>query len=208
MIRERGRKYGPILNETTLSITQDLFISGPNSCGKTRWLQKLSDRAGQVWAGKEKLFLRALEPLQRWYEDDRVQKHAEKLGHEWKKLKGFQKIDLLLEWMTQNKVVLLLDDAHKLAGRKLDLIVRMCRAAHLLVVGAFAEQAVPMSLRMTIDARAPQKIMLKSEAAYDATNITLWLIILIAVGAGFWQLAAALGGMKVLAGGKRAAKQT
>jgi hypothetical protein len=49
--------------------------------------------------------------------------------------------------------------------------------------------------------------LLVSKAAYDATSITLWLTILIAMMAGWWQLAAIMGGMKVLAGGRRAAKQ-
>ena len=71
----------------------------------------------------------------------------------------------------------------------------------------FAEQATPMSLRMLIEARDPQKVLLKSEAAYDVTALVLWLIILAALFAGWWQLAAVVGGMKVLAGGRSAAKQ-
>jgi hypothetical protein len=51
-------------------------------------------------------------------------------------------------------------------------------------------------------------VQLKSEAAYDITSMTLWLMILVALGAGAWQLAAALGGMKVLGGGRRAARQS
>ena len=77
----------------------------------------------------------------------------------------------------------------------------------MLVVGTFAEQATPMSLRMLIEARDPQKVLLKSEAAYDVTALVLWLIILAALFAGWWQLAAVVGGMKVLAGGRSAAKQ-
>jgi hypothetical protein len=64
-----------------------------------------------------------------------------------------------------------------------------------------------MSLRMLIETRDPQKVLLKSDAAYDVTSMALWLIILIALCAGWWQLAAVMGGMKVLAGGRRAARQ-
>ena len=207
VVRKRERKFGPNLEERVLSIKKDMLISGPNSSGKTRWLQKLDDKGGEVWAGREKLFLRAMEPLQRWYEDARVEAHAVGQGKNWTKLRSYERLDVLLDWVKSSKVVLLLDDAHKLAGRKLDVAIQLCRAAAVLVVGTFAEQATPMSLRMLIDARDPQKVMLKSEAAYDATALVLWLLILIALFAGWWQLAAVVGGMKVLAGGRRAARQ-
>jgi hypothetical protein len=61
---------------------------------------------------------------------------------------------------------------------------------------------------MLIETREPQKISLKSEAAYDVTSVFMWMLILSALIAGWWQLAAIMGGMKVLAGGRRAAKQT
>lgn len=207
VVRKRERKFGPILEERVLSIKKDMLISGPNSSGKTRWLQKLDDKGGEVWSGREKLFLRAMEPLQRWYEDGRVEAHAVSQGKNWTKLRSYERLDVLLDWVKSAKVVLLLDDAHKLAGRKLDVAIQLCRAAAVLVVGTFAEQATPMSLRMLIDAREPQKVMLKSEAAYDATALVLWLLILAALFAGWWQLAAVVGGMKVLAGGRRAARQ-
>lgn len=207
IVRERSRKYGPILHERCLSVRQDILVSGPNASGKTRWLAKLDEKAGEVWAGREKLFLRAMEPLQRWYEDPRVIAHAEARGAAWSKLRGFERVEALMTWVRETKPVLLLDDAHKLAGRKLDIAIQLCRDASRLVVGTFAEQATPMSLRMLIETRDPQKVLLKSDAAYDVTSVMLWLFILIALMAGWWQLAAVLGGMKVLAGGRRAARQ-
>jgi hypothetical protein len=77
-----------------------------------------------------------------------------------------------------------------------------------LVIGTFSEQATPITLRMLIETREPQKISLKSEAAYDVTSVFMWMLILSALIAGWWQLAAIMGGMKVLAGGRRASKQT
>lgn len=208
IVRERGRKYGPILQERCLSIRQDILVSGPNASGKTRWLAKLDEKAGEVWTGKEKIFLRAMEPLQRWYEDPRVIAYAAVKGLAWSKMRGFEKVEMLTAWVRETRAVLLLDDAHKLAGRKLDIVIQLCREAGRLVVGTFAEQAMPMSLRMLIETRDPQKVSLKSDAAYDVTALALWLMILLALMAGWWQLAAVIGGMKVLAGGRRAARQT
>ena len=208
IVRERGRKFGPILNERALSVRQDLLITGANSSGKTRWLAKLGDKAPEVWPGREKIFIRAMEPLQRWYDDPRVAAFVVSKGKSWDKLKTYERVDALVEWVKSTRAVVLLDDAHKLAGRKLDIAIQLCREAGRLVVGAWAENNISMSLRMLIDKRDPQRVPLESEAAYDVTQIAMWLMILAAMGAGWWQLAAVVGGMKVLAGGRRAARQT
>jgi adenosyl cobinamide kinase/adenosyl cobinamide phosphate guanylyltransferase len=196
------------LSERALSVRQDLLITGANSSGKTRWLAKLDDKAPEVWPDKEKIFIRAMEPLQRWYDDPRVAAHMVAKGKAWDKLKTYERIDALVDWVKSTRAVVLLDDAHKLAGRKLDIAIQLCREAGRLVVGAWAENNISMSLRMLIDKRDPQRVPLDSEAAYDVTQMAMWLLILAAMGAGWWQLAAVVGGMKVLAGGRRAARQT
>ena len=207
IVRERARKYGPILKEHVLSIRQDVLITGPNASGKSRWLAKLHDKGDEIWTGRERMYLRSTEPLQRWYEDPRIEAMATKEGKTWAKLKSYERIDALVRWVKQTRAVVLLDDAHKLAGRKLDIALQIARDAGRLIAGAFAENAIPMSMRMLIDKRDPQRIGLASEAAYDVTNLAMWLAILAAIGAGWWQLAAVMGGMKVLAGGRRAARQ-
>ena len=207
IVRERARKFGPILKEQVLSIRQDVLITGPNASGKSRWLAKLHDKGDEIWAGRERMYLRTTEPLQRWYEDPRIAAMVAKEGKTWTHLKSYERIDALVRWVKSTKAVILLDDAHKLAGRKLDIALQIAREAGRLLTGAFAENAIPMSMRLLIDKRDPQRIGLASEAAYDVTNLAMWLAILAAIGAGWWQLGAVLGGMKVLAGGRRAAKQ-
>jgi hypothetical protein len=208
LVRTRSRKFGPVLDERILSVKSDVLVSGPNSCGKTRWLTKFHEKAHEVWKDRESIYVRSLEPLGRWYEDPRVEAFVAAKGDSWAKLKAFERIDALVEWVRHTKAVLVFDDVHKLAGRKLDIAIRMCRAAWRLVIGTFSEQATPITLRMLIETREPQKICLKSEAAYDMTSIFMWVVLLIALFSGWWQLAAVLGSLKVLAGGRRAAKQT
>jgi hypothetical protein len=128
-------------------------------------------------------------------------------GRDWSRLKAYERADALIAWVKDTKAVVIMDDAHKLAGRKLDIAIQLGRESGRFVVGAFAENSIPMSLRMLIERRDPQRISLTSEAAYDVTNLAMWLAILTALGAGAWQLAAVMGGMKVLAGGRRAARQ-
>ena len=208
IVRERARKYGPILDERVISVRKDLLIAGPNASGKTRWLAKLNDKAGEIWAKQPKLFLRATEPLQRWCEDDRIIAWAEQHhGRAWSKLRAFERVDALVHWVHERKAVLLLDDAHKLTGRKLDVVLQLCRVCGRLIIGTWSEPSLPMSLRLLLDRRDPQRIHLQSEAAYDITSLALWLLMLAALMIGWWQLAAVVAGMKVLAGGRRAARQ-
>lgn len=208
VIRHKTKKFGQVTGEECLSIRRDVLIIGANSSGKSRWLEKLHTNAGAMWIGREAYKLRALEPLQRWTDDPRLEAFAVAKGLTWSKLVQYKRADLLVEWIETTKPVLFLDDIHKLAGRKLDLVCRMARAAGTVVAASWAEESTPMSLRMLLNARDPQRVNLKSEAAYDITGAALWIMILVALGAGAWQIAAALGGMKVLGGGRRAAKQT
>lgn len=103
----------------------------------------------------------------------------------------------LIRWTQAHHAVLLLDDAQRLA-----------LVAGRLVTGTSQESRIPINLRMTLLQRDPVIEALKSDAAYDATAVFLWLLVLAAMGAGAWQLAAILGGMKFLGRGSRAARQT
>lgn len=208
VVRERDRRYGRVLDERVLSVTRDLLISGPHASGKSRWLDRLFNKAPEVWGSRPILYLRTIEPLQRWYEDPRVIASVEKRGQVWNRLKTYERSDELIRWVTESKAIVMMDDAHKLAGRKLDVATRVATNANQLVVSCFDEQQIPISLRLLLVQRKPQRVLLESKAAYDATSMALWLSILIALMAGWWQLAGVLGGMKVLAGGKRAAKQS
>jgi len=208
IVRTRDRKFGPILSEQTISIRRDLVISGPHSSGKSRWLAKLYLRSAEIWPKQQTIYIRSMEPLQSWFEDTRIAAYAHEQGKVWTKLRAYERTDMLIAWITEKKIVLLLDDANKLSGRKLDIAIRMASGCAVMVVGAFSTQSVPISLRMLMDKRNPQRVALRGEAAYDMTSIAIWLLLLITLAAGWWQLAAVIGGMKVLAGGRGAAKQT
>lgn len=207
VVRDRFRKFGQITNEDALSIKRDILITGPNASGKTRWLRKLHDNGQQIWR-LDRFLIRSIDPLSAWVDDKRIQEHVEMHCGNWAKSKGHERIEEMIDWMHTRRVVLLIDDAHKLTGRKLDIAIRLAREAAVLCVSASSEQSIPITLRMLIDTRNPQKVALQSDAAYDMTPVVLWLVILAAISVGWWQLAAVVGGAKVLAGGRRAAKQT
>jgi hypothetical protein len=208
VIRTRGYKYGPILEETVLSCRNDVLISGPNSSGKTRWLDKFYAHAGEVWRNQQAIYIRAVDPMQKWYNDVRLELYAAELGKSWSKLKHFERLDMLIAWVKHVKPVFILDDAHRLAGKKLDAVLQIARAAGRVISTTFAEQRTPITLRMALDLRAPQKVQLASEAPYDYTSILMWLVVIASLFAGMWQLSAIILSMKVLAHGKRTSKQS
>lgn len=207
IVRERLRKFGHITSEKCLSVKQDILITGPNACGKTRWLRKLVEHGGEVWH-RERLLIRAIDPIIAWVGDERIKAEVETACGNWSKMQGHERIEAAIDWVTAKKVVLLIDDAHRLTGRKLDIAIRMARCASVLCVSATQEQSIPITLRMLIDSRDPQRIKLRSDAAYDMTPIVMWLMILAAISCGWYSLAAVIGGTRILAGGRRAAKQS
>jgi len=208
IVRTKTRKYGAVLDEHWLSTKRDLMIIGANAAGKTRWLLRLHSQAAGIWKDKPALLLRAVDPIGAWSADPRVMAYMEATsGQKWNQAKCWERSEWLIRWVEHTHAVLLLDDAHLLAGRKLDVAKRLAQVAGRIVSGASQESRIPINLRMTLLARDPAIEALKSEAAYDATSIVLWMLILAALGAGAWQLAAILGGMKFLGRGPRAARQ-
>jgi hypothetical protein len=209
IVRTKTRKYGAVLDEHWLSTKRDLMIIGANAAGKTRWLLRLYGQANRIWKDKPALLLRAVDPIGAWASDPRIQQYMETTSKlPWSKTKCWERSEWLIRWVEHTHAVLLLDDAHLLAGRKLDVAKRLAQVAGRIVTGASQESRIPINLRMALLARDPAIESLKSEAAYDATAVFLWLLILAALGAGAWQLAAILGGMKFLGRGSRAARQT
>ena len=209
IVRTKTRKYGAVLDEHWLSTKRDLMIIGANAAGKTRWLLRLYGQAAHIWKDKPALLLRAVDPIGAWSADPRIAQYMEATSKlPWAKTKCWERSEWLIRWVEHTHAVLLLDDAHLLAGRKLDIAKRLAQVAGRIVTGASQESRIPINLRMTLMARDPAIESLKTEAAYDATSLVLWLMILAALGAGAWQLAAILGGMKFLGRGPRAARQS
>jgi hypothetical protein len=217
--RVRGRKYGPILHEQTIKASKDIAVYGPHSAGKSRWITKLYDNAAAVWLDQPAALVRGLEPIGQWAEQPAVEAwhdttRAGKTAADgttakpWAKLKAHERLEAFVTWASDQKAVLLIDDAHKLAARKADVACRLVSAAAIVVHAASEETRISQSLRMALARRDPQVIRLKSEAAYDYTSGLTWLLCLVAAAMGAWPVAAAIGGLKMASRGSRAAKQT
>lgn len=174
IVRTKTRKYGAVLDEHWLPTQRDWMILGANAAGKTRWLQRLHRHADRIWRDKPTLPLRAVAPIGAWSADPRIQAHMETTTKQpWSKTKAWEKTDWLIRWVEHTHAVQLLDDAQQLA-----------LVAGRIVTGASQESRIPINLRLALLRRAPVIEALKSDAAYDATAVFLWLLILAALGTG------------------------
>lgn len=221
---QKTRKYGTIIDQTAVTRKKPILVTGAHDSGKTRWLTRMYEDAKPIWGAKiksEPLWLSATRPLAAWCdaecvinwwekcrkEEEAVQGKKKKEARKpWSKLKQWERSEVLPDYCRDTNAVLFIDDAHKLAGRKLE-IARLCvMASKIHVVAASEEQRIPPNLRAVLMRRDPQIFRLDSEVAYDATSMLMWLFIAISMGAGFWEISVVLGGLKALGTGRRASR--
>jgi len=213
LFREKSRKFGKITKEQAISRKKPVLITGAHHSGKTRILDRLYEYALDIWGGHPKvrgrLRLSQIEPLSKWYESEEVRTWWEttKDFTPWNTLKAWEKVDLLSIYCQKTNVAVFLDDAHKLTGRKLDIAKKCLQSAKIMVVTTSEEGRLPPNLRQVILPQDPQIIRLDSDVAYDGTNIFLWILILIALGAGAYEIAFIIAGLKWLGHGRRASRQ-
>jgi hypothetical protein len=184
--------------------------------GKTRWLTRLYDQSAKIWTKSKSpaIWLGALRPLGAWSDQQQLMDWwgtkvlADPINHEpWAKVAAWRRQELIPDYLRDTGAVLFIDDAHKLSGRKLQLARLCAMSAKICIVSATEEQRIAPNLRSALLKRDPQIFRLDSEVAYDATKPLVWLIALIALGAGWWEISLVLGGMQALAGGRRSSKQ-
>ncbi|MBE0506966.1 MAG: hypothetical protein IBX50_09650 [Marinospirillum sp.] len=223
IIVDSPRKYAAQRErrETYISKRKCHLVFGAHDSGKSRWLQRMHGKWEKIWGAKisaAPVFLGALHPVSTWTDQPHVEKWHDKLEkaaaeHDpdytlrpWAKLNQQQRSERLADYLADTGALLFIDDAHKLTGRKLELARRCVISANIWLIATSQENRLPPNLRTIIDRREPQRTRLMTDAAYDATSIVMWLIIVIAIGIGWWEAALILGGLKVLGSGRRAAR--
>ena len=65
----------------------------------------------------------------------------------WSKLKAWERQDKLPEYLSDNKAILFIDNAHKLTGRKTQIAKECLQVQRLSVIAISDEQRLPPSLR-------------------------------------------------------------
>ena len=217
----KTKRMGNTISEEAISTKRPILVTGAHDSGKTKWVERLHEHAGEIWGTKSKtapLYLNTLSPLAAWSDDPDVEKWWEgsRLTEEaadpatarvpWKAMKQHARAECLPDYCKDTKAVLFIDDAHKLAGRKLKIARKCVLASRLFVITASEEQRMPPNLRDVVIKRAPQIFRLASEVSYDATNIFMWAFLVACRAAGWFEAAMVLGGLKMLGAGRRAAR--
>lgn len=211
----KNRKFGQVIEQQTISVRKPILVTGANSSGKTRWLDRLHEAAPKIWNQREAtpLYISAAKPLSAWTDVKHlelwwaVRDNPEEDRH-WSKLKAWERTDALPIYLKETGAVLFVDDAHLITGRKLKILEECVRASGVFVMGAEDEGRLGQTVRRDVIRREPQIFRLSTDVAYDATPLLMWFLIAIAAVMQFWILVAVLGGLKLLGSGKRATKQT
>jgi len=206
-LRERRVFRSEHYQDTYVSKRQDIWLLGPPQCGKSSAITRLMQRADSIWLRWPVMYIQAQDPLARWFEQKALQGFVTPQGKSYESLGLERRLDALLQWCQEHRCVWLIDDAHTLGARKLNILMRLLQNARVIVIGALSEQSMHPSLRTFLQRRGPQVLSLSSEAPYDATLSILWLVLLIAISAGWWELAAALSAVRGLGRGPLATRQ-
>ena len=168
-----------------------MLITGAHASGKSYWLDRLHNDAERVWAqiDAKPLFLSAVRPLSAWTDVKHLElwwanrENPDDERH-WTKLKAWERVDCVPDYLRETGAVLFVDDAHNLSGRKLKLAQDCVRAAKIWVMSAADEGRIAPGLRKDVLAAEPQTFRLDSEVAYDATAILIWILMLACLAGG------------------------
>lgn len=212
---KKSRKYGEVIEQTCIKTRKPVLITGAHASGKSYWITRLHKDAARIWSSRSEhaaVFLSATRPLTSWADGKHFEvwwalRDMPDEARHWTKLKAYERQDALALYLKETGAVLFIDDAHSLSGNKLKVAQSCIRSAKIWIVTASDEGRLSPSLRKDVMMSEPQIFRLDSEVAYDATAILMWISILIAAGFGAYELAAVLGGLKVLGSGRRASKQ-
>jgi hypothetical protein len=212
---KKNRKFGEVIEQQQIKTRQPVLITGAHASGKSYWLDRLHKDHSRIWAKRSDatpIHLSAIRPLSAWTDGKHLElwwamrDNPDEERH-WSKIKAHEKTDALPLYLKETKAVLFVDDAHNLSGRKLKVVQDCVRAASVWVMTAADEGRIAVSLRKDVLHAEPQIFRLDTDVAYDATTVIMWVMIAIATGMGFYELAIILGGLKMLTGGSRATKQ-
>lgn len=187
-LREKSAKYGVEISDKSLSIKRPILISGEAGAGKTRELDKISEKAEEIWSRKgqpaKALRVDAIMPISMWL--------------------GKMKQEQLIEWAAD--AIIMIDNAHKLTGRKLNVALLLMENAKNYIITTTSIQALPTSLRLFVMKRDPHHIDLKTSASFDYTYVLILLGMLTAAITVGWEIAAILSMFGVLASQRGASK--
>ncbi len=191
-IREKAHPFAPVKSEEYVRRGGIIEIFGVQASGKTRMIERIKEASKELWRFPL-VYIKATDSLsdiysrnvgapaksskagEQFFEDDDVSQ----IGDKW---------DILYEKAT--KAVVIIDDADKMSGKKLEICKELCRRAKRIVYSSQSDTSINQTLYKTIQRRKMKThtIRLSSTASYDASNWLLIVVIVALAAAGFPEL--------------------
>jgi len=161
------------------------------------------------WVFPEPVMLSGITPLSRWsdHEGLRVWYESKEEGNDFKKIPAWKRVELLAAYLKETRAILFIDDAHKLTGRKLQIVKSCIDSSYRCVLTTSSENRLSPSIRKAFLDSRPQEIRLNTEVAYDATHLFVWGFVVMCFLLGLTEVAAILGMLQTLKGGRNASRQ-
>lgn len=215
LVVKKTKKYGKVISEKAVSRKKPILVTGAHDSGKSYWLSRLYQSDKDIWSKypEPSLFLDAIRPLSAWSDAPCVVRwwgKKQKIDNDlppWSKLKAWERQDLLAEYLTENKALLFIDNAHKLSGRKLQITKECLSSSSIFIMAITDEERLPPSIRNMILKRNPQTFRLGTETAYDGTQALVFILALASLGAGWWEISIVLAGLTALSKSRRSTRQ-
>ncbi len=172
----------------------------------------LTKTFGNNWKWHQPIFIGANQNLTQWVDNDGLcswwcEKHCAS-EKDFNKLKQYQKLALIRDYLKETRTVLFVDDAHKFSGKRVQYFKDFFSVASRVIMSCESEQRLPESIRLMVLRKSPEIFQLNTDVSYDMTHVLVWFVLVLLVVAGQYEIALLLGGLKMLASGRGAAKQT
>lgn len=174
--------------ELYISKKKNYIVTGDADSGKSRILKRLHDNALHLFGTKPVYLFYGIDPIAQWLGGDSGTQR--------------ERLDKLIEDIQRNRAIVLFDDLHKLAGRKLQVAKQILGAAAQYWISSISINRLPPTLRRFADDSKIEELALDSEVAFDGTMGAVILLVLVGVMAGHPELAIMAGVGGLLANGR------
>lgn len=164
------------------------------------------------WSFPKPLWIKLSDDQSSWIDNEYVVSWYEGINGEntYKKLKAHQKRTQILNYLKNNRAMCFIDDLDKCTVKRVQFVKDIISHAPKVICTCVTTNTIPQAIRMEItkDDEVAQIIQLTSDASFDATNIFMFMIIIVSALSGQWELAAFASAFTAyLAKGKFSAKQ-
>lgn len=173
-LREKTHPFAPVKKEEYVKRSGIIEIFGVHASGKSRMIERIRTAAKELWRFPM-IYVKATDSLADIYtrnvgggSDVQCSDDSDMPADKW---------ELLYE--KSRNCVLIIDDADKMSGKKLEICKELCRRSKRIVYSSQSETSINRTLYTTIQRRKMKKhtIQLTSTASYDASNWFLMALI-------------------------------